>query len=142
MIFSMILLFLLLLSSAAVIYYLYAFFIPALKIKNKEYNDLLATDFGFDNDLERTSGSSIVIFPEKEKKDEIFDSLYRSEINDEKICVSFDENSQAAQEADGAFYNKNLEKSHSNEAKCFKFWIYCYKLLEKRKFAKSGQNQN
>ena len=147
MIFSIIFLFLILLSASAVIYYLYAFFIPALKLKNKEYNDLLASNFNFKNDFDDMKTTYNVLLPEEKKNDEIFNSIYRSKIADEKICISFDENAteknfndEFSQNSDSD--NENLEKRDSKGPKCFKFWIYCYKLLDKRKSAKLEQNWN
>ena len=138
MIFSMIFLFLILLCSAAVIYYLYAFFIPALKLKNKEYNNLLASDFDFDDDFREKSVYN-VLSPEERENDRLFNLKYRSEVNDEKICIKFDENSEIFEnsedngsENDFIYDEKNLEKKTDKSSKGFKFWIYCYKLLERK----------
>lgn len=145
MIFSMIFLFLVLLCSAAVLYYLYSFFIPALKLKKKEYNNLLVSNFNLDDDFEKDSVYNVLL-PEEQENDILFDSIYRSKVNNEKICVNLDEFStpendnddkKSELQEDFSFYNKNLEKSALQGSKLFKFWIYCYKLF----YAKRNKNQ-
>lgn len=123
MIFSMIFLFLVLICAAAVIYYLYAFFIPALKLKNKDYNELLASNFNFDDDFAQKNYEFNVLSPKEKADDAVFDSIYRSDIKDEKIFIGFTEN-----ESD----ENNLEKKSRKPSICFKFWIFCYKLLRTR----------
>lgn len=123
MIFSMIFLFLVLICAAAIIYYLYAFFIPALKLKNKDYNELLASNFNFDDDFAQKNYEFNVLSPKEKADDAVFDSIYRSDVKDEKIFVGFAEN-----ESDE---NKIEKKSHKPSI-CFKFWIFCYKLLSTR----------
>lgn len=137
MIFSMIFLFLVLMCSAAVIYYLYAFFIPALKLKKKEYNNLLVSNFNLDDDFDKDSVYNVLL-PEEQKNDILFDSIYRSKVNNEKICVKFDGNSaqenniddeKSEFQEDFSSDNKNLGKNALLGSKLFKFWIYCYKLF-------------
>lgn len=132
MIFSMIFLFLVMLSAAAFVYYLYVFFIPALKLKNKDYNNQLASNFDFDG---TDSVGYNSLSPEEEDDDKIFDSVYRSEVNDEKICVDF--NSGLNPESQNNYDDNNLdenkfEKKSRKSSIRFKFWIFCYKLLRAR----------
>lgn len=137
MIFSMIFLFLVLAAACAVIYYLYALFIPALKLKNKDFNDLLVSDFVPEDDYDNLPEYNVLLYEERHNE-EIFDSIYRSKINNERILIGFsydsqskktDENFESAQNSD----NKNLEKKSLSRPKLFKFWIYCYKLLNAKR---------
>lgn len=157
MILSCVFLFLVLAASSAFIYYLYAFFIPALKLKKRDYNESLASNFNLEDD--DFSDSTYSLFSQKEKADDaVFDSIYRSKVSDEKICVEFplDSNSyeenlenNAADESDdiiekfsadeGSF---SPEKKYDEDIKCFKFWIYCYKLLHRKEFALEPRLKN
>lgn len=142
MILAMFFLFIVLVCATALIYYLYSFFIPALKFKKKDYNELLASDFDIDDDFKQKTSYKISSY--EEKLDDIaFDSIYRAKIKDEKICIEFE--SQSDSKDDETYeksddFNRKLEKNAEINSKCFKFWIYCYKLLERRKSAKTGQN--
>lgn len=133
MIFSMAMLFLILLSASCVIYYFYVFFIPALKLKNKSYNETLATDISFDEeDFSVSSAPAAEVFePAREKKaNAFFDSVYRSKIQDEHVCIGFcdGENGENLDSDDEKVQKKSLK-----QGKGFKFWISCYKLLAKQK---------
>lgn len=133
MIFSMAMLFLILLSASCVIYYFYVFFIPALKLKNKSYNETLATDISLDEeDFSVSSAPAAEVFePAREKKaNAFFDSVYRSKIQDEHVCIGFcdGENGENLDSDDEKVQKKSLK-----QGKGFKFWISCYKLLAKQK---------
>ncbi len=157
MILSCVFLFLVLATSSAFIYYLYAFFIPALKLKKRDYNESLASNFNLEDD--DFSNSAYSLFSQKEKADDVvFDSIYRSKVSDEKICVEFplDSNSDeenpennAADERDENIENfsanKDIfssEKKSDEDIKCFKFWICCYKLLHRKDFALEPRLKN
>lgn len=128
MILSMVFLFLVLLCASCVLYYLYAFFIPALKLKYKGFNELLATNFDLDDELDESSVYN-VLFPEEREKDELFDLKYRSKSNDERVCVSFDKDEKLLENETDVKDDNKIDISNK-KIKCFKFWIYCYKLLE------------
>ncbi len=157
MILSCVFLFLVLAAASAFIYYLYAFFIPALKLKNRDYNESLVSNFTFDDKSVSECDTSLLSQKEKAMRP-FFDSLYRSKVNDEKICVEFpavadsdekalffpDENFILF-DADGNYKgNKTIDVAGGNaflsgeksgeKAKCFKFWICCYKLLHRKEF--------
>lgn len=133
MIFSMLMLFLILAAASCVIYYFYVFFIPALKLKNKSYNETLATNISLDeDDFSVSSAPAAEVFePAHEKSvNAFFDSVYRSQIQNEHICVGFfdGENEVNLDSDDG-----KIQKKSTTEGKGFKFWISCYKLLTKQK---------
>lgn len=142
MILAMFFLFIVLVCATALIYYLYSFFIPALKFKKKDYNELLASDFDIDDDFKQKTSYKISSY--EEKLDDIaFDSIYRAKIKDEKICIEFEPQSDSKDDETyekSDDFNRKFEKNAEINSKCFKFWIYCYKLLERRKSAKTGQN--
>lgn len=164
MILSCVFLFLVLAASSAFIYYLYAFFIPALKLKKRDYNESLASNFNLEDD--DFSDSVYSLFSQKEKADDaVFDSVYRSKVSDEKICVEFpldshsdekrtnlsEENSgeNAEDDSDGGIEDFSAdkgifspEKKSDEDIKCFKFWICCYKLLHRKEFALEPRLKN
>ncbi len=155
MILSCVFLFLVLAAASAFIYYLYAFFIPALKLKNRDYNESLASNFTLDDKSVSDCASGLLSQKEKSMRT-FFDSLYRAKVNDEKICVEFpagsDEESSAFSDENFVFFdsdgnykgNKTFDvaggnafssgKKSGEKAKCFKFWICCYKLLHRKEF--------
>lgn len=133
MIFSMLMLFLILVAASCVIYYFYVFFIPALKLKNKSYNETLATNISLDGeDFSVSSAPAAEVFEPMHEKaaNAFFDSVYRSEIQDEHICIGFfdGENGDNLDSDD-----EKIQKKSATEGKGFKFWISCYKLLAKQK---------
>lgn len=164
MILSCVFLFLVLAASSAFIYYLYAFFIPALKLKKRDYNESLASNFNLEDD--DFSDSGYTLFSQKEKADDaVFDSIYRSKVSDEKICVEFPLDSNSDEEksnlpeenpknslldesdvnvedfsSDKEIFSS--EKKSDEDIKCFKFWIYCYKLLHRKEFALEPRLKN
>ncbi len=142
MILAMFFLFVVLVCATALIYYLYSFFIPALKFKKKDYNELLASDFDIDDDFKQETSYNVSSY-EKKTDDIAFDSIYRAKIKDEKICIEFEASSDAKNDESyekSNYYDRKFEKSAEINSKYFKFWIYCYKLLERRKSAKTEQN--
>ena len=157
MILSCVFLFLVLAASSAFIYYLYVFFIPALKLKKRDYNESLASNFNLEDD--DFSDSVYSLFSQKEKADDaVFDLIYRSKVSDEKICVEFslDSHSDEENSKESAEYESNggiedfssekeifsPEKKSDEDIKCFKFWICCYKLLHRKEFALEPRLKN
>ncbi len=164
MILSCVFLFLVLAASSAFIYYLYAFFIPALKLKNRDYNESLASNFNLDDDA--LPKFSYALLSQKEKANAaVFDSVYRAKVNDEKICVEFpldshsdeekmslsdkNQKNNSADEINGGFEEFSAvegdfssEKKSDESPKCFKFWICCYKLLHRKEFAPEARLEN
>lgn len=106
MIIKLLLLFLIVLAVSAVIYYLFEFFIPALKLKYNDYNDSLATNFELSGEnlaIDSKIDKIAVIESHSENKTEenqrlifvgdencnLFFSKYTSQYKDEKICIGY-----------------------------------------------------
>lgn len=106
MILSMLLLFFMLLVISAAIFYLFCFFLPALKLKYEGISDSLATEMQFSDDSMKKpipSDFSKIAFVEPisseseskrliyrgEKNCRLFHEMYRSEYENPKVCIGF-----------------------------------------------------
>ena len=107
MILTFVFLFLILLAGTAAIYYLFVFFVPALKLKYQDYNENLASNFNLESKrfsskdaepskvavIENHQENKLIenrrLFYEGEKNCSLFHSVYRSEYTDSKICIGF-----------------------------------------------------
>lgn len=106
MIVKLLLLFLIVLAVSAIIYYLFEFFIPALKLKYNDYNDSLATNFEMSSDTlpvqskihkiavienhaeNKTKENKRLNFVGDENCNLLY-SKYTSQYKDEKICIGY-----------------------------------------------------
>lgn len=132
MILSLFFLFLMLLLICAAIFYLFCFFLPALKVKYEGINSSLASEIQFtDIDADRfikTDCSYVASLSETDESDlhkrlaykgekncNLFHEIYTSEYNNPKICIGFGDCSKVCpQEAITILNNKAVISSFCN----------------------------
>ncbi len=112
MILSLFLLFLMILIISFSIFYLFCFFLPALKLKYEWISDTLASEIKFSDD-------SLAFGGESKHSDENSERISSSE------ALSAENSASSSQESS----ENSSEISSDSHKKDFKFWSACYKLL-------------